>query len=137
MEDNSAAHPVILFDGVCHLCQASVKFIVQRDPAGIFRLASLQSEVGIGIIKSFGLEPKAEPDSVVLIENGRVWQKSSAALRIARRLSGGWPLFYGLIVIPRVIRDPVYDWIARNRYRWFGRDDSCMLPGPDLRKRFL
>lgn len=88
-------------------------------------------------MEKHGLEPKAEPDSVLLIENGRVWQKSTASLRIARRLSGAWPLIYALIIIPRFLRDPVYDWVARNRYRWFGRDDSCMLPDPALRKRFL
>lgn len=137
MEDNSTGHPVILFDGVCHLCQSSVKFIIRRDPSGIFRMASLQSEAGVQLLQKYGLEPKAEPDSVLLIENGRVWQKSSASLRIARRLSGGWPMFYAFIVIPRFLRDPVYNWIARNRYRWFGRDDVCMLPDPALRKRFL
>lgn len=132
-----ADHPIILFDGVCHLCQSSVKFIIRRDPEAVFRLGSLQSEAGKNLLDNYGMEIVGDPDSVILIHRGKVWQRSTAALKIARRLSGGWPLLYVFILVPRFLRDFIYDWIAANRYRWFGRDDSCMLPDPGMKERFL
>lgn len=132
-----ADHPIILFDGVCHLCQSSVKFIIRRDPEAVFRLVSLQSEAGKNLLDNYGMEIVGDPDSVILIHRGKVWQRSTAALKIARRLSGGWPLLYVFILVPRFLRDFIYDWIAANRYRWFGRDDSCMLPDPGMKERFL
>ncbi len=129
-------HPVLLFDGVCNLCSQSVQFIIERDPAARFRFASLQSEVAEQMLSDTDLTGESLK-SVVLIENGQVYTRSDAALRAARHLSGLWPALYALRIVPRPWRDAVYNWIARNRYRWFGEKDSCWLPTPDLRDRFL
>lgn len=129
-------HPVVLFDGVCNLCNGSVQFILKRDPQARFRFASLQSEAGRSLLVEHGLDPDAL-SSVVVIEDGRVWQESSAALRIARHLPGAWKLLRVFIVIPRPLRDAVYRLIARNRYRWFGKSETCWLPTPELKGRFL
>lgn len=130
------AGPVVLFDGVCNLCNASVLFIIKRDRAARFRFAALQSGAAAALPASAPHHGPV-PDSIVLVEDGRVFTQSTAALRIARRLRFPWPVLYGLIVVPRPLRDAVYAWIARNRYRWFGKRDACMLPTPELRARFL
>lgn len=129
-------HPVVLFDGVCNLCNGSVQFILKRDPQARFRFASLQSEAGRSLLVEHGLDPDAL-SSVVVVEDGRVWQESSAALRIARHLPGAWKLLRIFTVIPRPLRDAVYRLIARNRYRWFGKSETCWLPTPELKGRFL
>lgn len=126
-------HPVVLFDGVCNLCTGSVKFIIRRDPRGRFRFAALQSDAAARLLGGEG----ARPDSIALVESGRVYWKSAAALRIARRLGALWPVLYVFVVVPRPVRDWVYDCVARNRYRWFGKQDSCMVPTAELRARFL
>jgi predicted DCC family thiol-disulfide oxidoreductase YuxK len=126
---------VILFDGVCNLCNASVQFIIKHDPQAQYQFASLQSNTGQRMLHDYGINPRDE--SVILVENGHAYMHSSAALRIARRLSGGWSVVYAFIVVPRFIRDAMYRFIARNRYRWFGRRDACMIPTPALRRRFL
>lgn len=128
-------HPVILFDGVCNFCDASVQFILERDPNEIFRFASLQSEAGQGLLKKYHVPE--DVDSMILIESDKVYFKSSAALRISRHLQGTWKLLYILIIVPAPVRNVVYDIIARNRYKWFGKKESCMLPSPNVRKRFL
>lgn len=127
---SSDPHAIVLFDGVCNLCNHSVRFVIERDPESYFRFASLQSDVAVELLSRYGRAPvSAPPDSIVLIENGRVFESSTAALRIARRLRGAWKFLYFFIVIPRPIRDAVYRWIARNRYRWFGtREDVCLVP---------
>lgn len=130
------AKSVLLFDGVCNLCNSSVQFILARDPKAKFRFASLQSDEGQELLQAFEDRP-SDLSSVVLIEDGQLYARSDAALRVARQLSGGWPLLYAFIVLPRALRDAVYNWIARNRYRWFGKRDSCMIPSPELRSRFL
>jgi predicted DCC family thiol-disulfide oxidoreductase YuxK len=130
------SHALVLFDGVCNLCQGTVGFLLPRDRKGTLRFASLQSETGHRESLAHGLDASAL-DSVVLIEGGRAYTKSSAALRIARHLRGAWPLFTVLRIVPRFLRDPVYDWIARHRYRWFGKTESCLLPRPEWRDRFL
>lgn len=130
------AKSVLLFDGVCNLCNSSVNFILARDPKAKFRFASLQSDEGQALLQEFEDRP-SDLSSVVLIEDGQLYARSDAALRVARQLSGGWPLLYAFIVLPRALRDAVYNWIARNRYRWFGKRDSCMIPSPELRSRFL
>ncbi|WP_028540244.1 thiol-disulfide oxidoreductase DCC family protein [Paenibacillus sp. J14] len=127
---------VILFDGVCHLCQGAVKFIIKHDPAGRFRFASLQSQAGSRLLQAAGAHEKSL-DSVVLIENGTYYIRSAAALRIARGLRYPWPLLYALIVIPKGLRDAVYQFIAKHRYRWFGKDETCLVPTRELRERFL
>ena len=127
---------VLLFDGVCNLCEGSVQFVIRRDPHAQFRFAALQSEAARRILSDLGL-PTDQVETMVLIEGGRALTRSTGALRVARRLSGLWPLLYGFIIVPRFIRDGVYSWIARNRYRWFGRKDHCLVPTPDLKARFL
>jgi predicted DCC family thiol-disulfide oxidoreductase YuxK len=132
--------PVVLFDGVCNLCTGSVLFIIRRDPRGVFRFAALQSPAAAALLKDAPVRSGPLPDSIVLVEGdgaARVSTQSTAALRIARRLRFPWPVLYALIVIPRPIRDWVYDFIAARRYRWFGKRDSCMMPTPELRARFL
>jgi len=130
------AHGIILFDGVCNLCNGAVNFVIDRDPAGFFKFAPLQSNTGRALLEQHAL-PTETLDSIVLIEGGRVYHRSGAALRIARRLRGGWPLLYSFIIVPRFIRDRVYDFIAAHRYRWFGKEDACRVPTPALRARFL
>ncbi|MBT2682738.1 thiol-disulfide oxidoreductase DCC family protein [Bacillus sp. ISL-37] len=128
-------HPVILFDGVCNFCDASVQFILNRDPNETFHFASLQSEAGQELLEKYHV--RDDVDSMILIENDKVYYKSGAALRISRHLRGAWKLLYVFMVVPAPIRNIVYDLIARNRYKWFGQKESCMLPPPNVRKRFL
>lgn len=129
-------HPVILFDGVCNLCNGSVLFIIKRDPRSQFYFAALQSDFGNRQLKNFGL-PATELNSVLLIKGGTLYQKSNAALEIAKQLSGLWPALYIFKIVPPFLRDGIYTWIARNRYRWFGKKDACMIPTPELKSRFL
>lgn len=126
---------IVLFDGVCNLCNGAVRFIIDRDPAGRFRFASLQSSAARAVLGASAVEDPL-PDSIVLVASGRVTTRSTAILRIARGLKFPWPLLYAFIVIPRRLRDAVYDVVARNRYRWFGRREVCMVPTPELRERF-
>jgi predicted DCC family thiol-disulfide oxidoreductase YuxK len=125
---------VLLFDGVCTLCNGFVQFVIQRDPAGRFQFATLQSDAARRLLQA---APQPLPDTLVLVENGRMFLRSTAALRVARGLKFPWPLAYVLVVVPRPLRDWLYDIVARNRYRWFGRRDVCMVPTPELRARFL
>ncbi|MUG86796.1 DUF393 domain-containing protein [Paenibacillus timonensis] len=127
---------VILFDGVCHLCQGAVKFIIKRDPVGRFRFASLQSPAGSRLLKAAVAREEAL-DSVVLIEHGTPYTRSAAALRIARGLRYPWPLLYVLIIVPRGLRDAAYQFVAKHRYRWFGKDEACLVPTRELKERFL
>ncbi|HET8530340.1 MAG TPA: thiol-disulfide oxidoreductase DCC family protein [Methylomirabilota bacterium] len=127
---------VVLFDGICNLCNATVVFVAKRDPVGRFTFAALQSPVGRGLLGRFGL-PADVPETLVLIEEGHAFTRSTAALKIARHLSGLWPLTYAAIVIPRPLRDLVYRLVARHRYRLFGKRDVCMVPSPEVRERFL
>jgi predicted DCC family thiol-disulfide oxidoreductase YuxK len=133
---NSPIGPIILFDGVCNLCNASVQFVISRDPRARFRFAALQSEAAAACLQRLGVHG-ALMDSVVLIENDRIYTRSTAALRIARGLRFPWPAAFVLIAVPRPLRDWVYDFVARRRYRWFGKRDVCMVPTPALRDRFL
>jgi predicted DCC family thiol-disulfide oxidoreductase YuxK len=128
---------IVLFDGVCNLCQGAVQFIIKRDPKARFKFASLQSGFGQAIISSHELNTSSSGQTIILIRNNKCFKRSRAVLEIARYLSGGWPLLYVFIVIPKFIRDPVYNLIARNRYRLFGKQESCMLPGPDVISRFI
>jgi predicted DCC family thiol-disulfide oxidoreductase YuxK len=133
---NDTRTRVILFDGECNLCNGFVGFVLPRDPAGRFKFASLQSPVGQKLLSGHAL-PTNTLDSVVLVERDRVYSRSTAVLRILRRLNRLWPLLYAFVVVPRPLRDAVYDFVARNRYRWFGRRESCLMPTPENRKRFL
>lgn len=127
---------VVLFDGVCNLCNNSVQFIIKRDKKRLFRFASLQGKAGQELLEKHHL-PTDDFNSFVLIEGEKPYTRSAAALKIARHLGGGWRLLYSLMIIPRFIRDAVYNLIAKNRYKWFGKKDECMIPTPELRERFL
>lgn len=127
--------PIILFDGVCNLCDHAVRFVLARDRAEQFRFAALQSPAGRQLLDAVGASP--DLDSVVLIADGKAHTRSDAALRIAARLSGLWPGLTLLLIVPRPIRNWAYDFVAKNRYRWFGTRAACMIPTPELRSRFL
>jgi predicted DCC family thiol-disulfide oxidoreductase YuxK len=133
---DAAGAPVILFDGVCNLCNASVRWVIAHDRAARFRFASLQSRAGRELLAAAGW-PAGRPESIVLIEGAQAWGRSDAALGIARRLGFPWSLAAAGVIVPRALRDAVYDWVARNRYRWFGRKDACEAAPPALRGRFL
>jgi predicted DCC family thiol-disulfide oxidoreductase YuxK len=126
---------LVLFDGVCNLCHGAVQFIVARDPKARLRFASLQSQAARDALGKLGAGPL--PDSIVFVHHGRVRVKSAAAMAIARWLRLPWPLLAVFWLVPWPVRDAVYDWIARHRYRWFGRQEACWLPTPALRQRFL
>ena len=126
----------ILFDGVCNLCSGFVRFVVARDPHARFRFAALSSTAAQSLLRECGVTAPI-PDTMVLVENGKVYFRSDAPLRIARGLTLPWPLASVFLVVPRFIRDTVYDFVAARRYRWFGRRQVCMVPTPELRGRFL
>lgn len=128
--------PVLLFDGVCNLCNGFVQWVIERDPAGEFSFAALQSDAGQTLLERHDL-PTADFDTVVLVEGDDYFTKSTAALRVARRLGLPYSLLYAFVVVPRFLRDRVYDLVAEHRYRVFGRRDSCMMPTPERRDRFL
>lgn len=128
--------PVVLFDGVCNLCNGSVRFVIERDPHKHFQFAPLQSETATTLIGGTA-GPFSMPDSIVLVDDGRLYVRSTAALRIARRLRFPWPLLWVFMAVPRPLRDWVYDVIARHRYGWFGKRDTCMVPTKEIRDRFL
>ena len=127
--------PIVLFDGVCNLCSGSVQFILKRDKNNLFQFASLQSKPGQEYLKKFNL-PADTFNSFVLVEGDKIYTRSTAALRIARNLKG-WKWLYGFRIVPKFIRDAVYNLIAKNRYRWFGKKDECWIPTPELKSRFL
>ena len=126
----------VLFDGVCNFCNGAVNFVIARDKAGYFKFAPLQSEIGEQITVKQGID-REKTDSIVLVEDDRAYIQSTAALKIARRLDGLWPVFYGLIIVPRPIRDLAYKLFAKYRYKLFGRQDACMIPTTEVRARFL
>lgn len=126
---------VVLFDGVCNFCNGAVNFIIKHDKDRRFKFAALQSEFGEQKRVEFAIG--ADVDSVVLIEDGKAYMHSTAALRIARGLGGFWALAYAFITVPAFIRDWAYELFAKYRYRLFGRQDACMLPTPDVRERFM
>lgn len=128
--------PIILFDGVCNLCSGIVLFTIKRDPEGVFRYAPLQSEVGQILLRQFNL-PADEYHSFILVEGNRYYSGSTAALRVAKRLKGLWPILYAFILVPKTIRDFIYDIIAKNRYKWFGKKEECLIPTPNIKSRFL
>lgn len=126
---------IILFDGVCNLCSGSVQFIIKRDPSGYFKFASLQSDFGQQHLQRLNLDPQSF-HSIILITGDKVFQRSDAALEIAKKLTGAWPVLYGFKILPRFLRDAVYNLISKNRYRLFGKKDACWIPTPELKSRF-
>lgn len=129
-------HPVILFDGVCNLCNNVVQFVIKHDPKRQFRFASLQSEFGQNVMKQFGL-PIDQLNSFILLDNNKIYTRSTAALRITKKLNKAWSLLYGFIIVPPLIRNAVYDYVARNRYKWYGKKEECWIPTPELKQLFL
>lgn len=125
----------ILYDGVCKLCHASVNFIIHRDSKAIFRFQALQDFKSFELLESQIQKPI--PDSIVYIQEEKIFTKSSAALKICKNLDGLWPIFYVFIIFPKPIRDYVYDLIAKNRYSWFGKHDTCLIPDENLIDRFI
>ncbi|MGP4041149.1 thiol-disulfide oxidoreductase DCC family protein [Gracilibacillus sp. D59] len=126
---------IILFDGICNFCSSSVQFIIKRDPKFKFQFASLQSEIGQQLLKQQQFSENM--DSIVLIENDQVYTKSTAALRIAKELKGAYQFLSIFLVIPKPVRDIFYNILAKNRYRWFGKKDQCMIPKTEDKQRFL
>jgi predicted DCC family thiol-disulfide oxidoreductase YuxK len=131
----SKLHNIILFDGECNFCETSVNFIIKRDKKAIFRFSSVQSDIAKEIIRKHNAY--WDLDSLILVEQNKCYYKSSAVLRICKRLEGPWKLFYFFIVLPIPLRDYFYDLVAKNRYKWFGKKTDCILPSPDIRNRFL
>lgn len=128
--------PVIVFDSICPLCSANVRFILRHDRRRHFRLASMQSEAGTALYRRFGIDP-ADPETMILVEGDRARRDSDAVLAIWSGLGWPWRAAAAARIVPAALRDPLYRWVARNRYRWFGRRESCWLPGPELADRFL
>lgn len=129
-------YKIILFDGVCNLCNGAVTYIIERDKKNVFKFAALQSEIGQQLISKFNIDT-SKVDSIILIDGEKHYTKSSAALHISKQLSGAYPLLFGFMVVPKFIRNSVYDYIAKNRYKWFGKKESCMIPTAELKSKFL
>jgi predicted DCC family thiol-disulfide oxidoreductase YuxK len=129
-------NPVILFDGICNLCNSSVQYVLKYDAKKMFRFAALQSDAGQALLNKYNL-PTTGFDSFVLIQNDKAYLKSTAALMVAKQLNGFIKLLYAFIIIPSFIRNFIYNFIAKNRYKWFGQKDSCIMPTADLKSRFL
>jgi predicted DCC family thiol-disulfide oxidoreductase YuxK len=125
---------IIFFDGVCNFCNYWVNFIIKKDNKKHFMFAPLQGKTAA---KFLGQNEVRRTDTLILLQDNKLYYRSSAVLRIARQLKGGWKLFYGLIILPPFFRDPVYNFIAKNRYKWFGRKQNCMVPDAELKHRFL
>ena len=136
MSTSEVQNPVILFDGVCNLCNGSVLFILNRDPSGIFKFAPLQSETGKNLLSKFDL-PNDKLNSIILVENNEYYLRSTAALKILQRLGALWKIVYVFMLVPRPVRDYIYDIVASNRYKWYGKRAECMIPSSDIESRFL
>ncbi|WP_337041193.1 thiol-disulfide oxidoreductase DCC family protein [Emticicia sp. 17c] len=128
---------IILFDGVCNFCNATINFLIDRDKKGVFKFAALQSEAGKTVLTKHNIVSLTDFDSVMLEKDGKLYQKSDAALEIARQMDGLWKILYVFRIVPKFIRDFFYDLVAKNRYRFMGKRDACRIPTPELRARFL
>ena len=129
-------NPLILFDGVCNFCNFWVRFVIKRDKKKRIKFSTLQSEIAKKLATEHQID-LSKMDSVIFIENGVAYTQSTAALRICKYLDGGWILLTGLLIIPAFIRNMLYNWVAKNRYKWFGKKEECMIPTFEDRKRFL
>ncbi len=125
-----------MFDGICNFCNDSVNFIIKRDADAVFKFTPLQSDITKEILSSFRMNT-VDFDSIVLYEDGKIYVRSTAALRIVKRMNGFWKLLYVFIIVPPFIRDIVYNLVAKNRYQWFGKKDQCMIPSAEIKNRFL
>lgn len=128
-------HPVILFDGVCNFCNKTINFIIKQDKNKIFKFAPLQSEAGVHLLEKFPLQ-KEDLDTFILVENGKAYSKSTGALKLLNRLPY-WKWTKILWAVPTFLRNSIYNFIAKNRYKWFGKKEACMVPTPDVKMRFL
>jgi predicted DCC family thiol-disulfide oxidoreductase YuxK len=128
--------PTILFDGVCNFCNGAVNFVIKRDKQSIIKFAALQSTAGMQLLQQYNL-PITDMKSFVFVENGVAYTQSTAALKVCKYLGAGWPICKVFFIVPKFIRDGLYNWIAKNRYKWFGQKDTCMIPSPEVRTRFL
>lgn len=136
MMETQGKYPILLFDGVCNLCNASVQWVLRHDRQGVFRFAALQSKTGQQLLLRFGMRQN-QLDTTVLVDGDRIFTHADAGLEIVRRLGGAWALLGIFRLVPRALRNSVYNWVARNRYRWFGRRESCLLPRPEWQERFV
>lgn len=137
MENLPENKKIILFDGICNLCDSTVQYIIKKDKKDVFRFVALQSEIGQQILKHIGIDPK-QIDSIVLYEPGTAYfYKSSAAIEIAKELGGFISLIGVFRILPEALRNSIYDYVARNRYKWYGKKDNCMIPTPELKSKFL
>jgi predicted DCC family thiol-disulfide oxidoreductase YuxK len=136
VSDKDIEHPLVIFDGVCNYCCGVVNSIIRKDPGGIFRFAPFQSDAAKRILEKYNY-PADSLDSFVLIDEGKLYTKSEAGLRVQKLLGGIHKLLYAFIAVPAPVRDAVYDYIARNRYKWYGKKEECMIPDPEMRSRFL
>ncbi|MCZ4222066.1 thiol-disulfide oxidoreductase DCC family protein [Pedobacter rhodius] len=130
-----AHNPIIFFDGVCNLCNTSVQFVIKHDKANLFSFSALQGNYAKKVLPGFNVDFD-KINSILLIENNKLYTKSSAALRVAKKLNGLLPILYVFILVPKFIRDWIYDIIAKNRYKWWGKQESCWVPTPDLKSKF-
>ncbi len=136
MKNFPQSNPLVLFDGVCNFCEWTVQFIYRHDQKGIYHFCALQSPAGQRLLKDLDL-PTSDFKTLVLLENGKIYTQSTAVLRISRHFSGLMKLLYVFLIVPKFIRNYVYEFISNNRYRWFGQKDVCMTPTPELKNRFL
>lgn len=132
---SNTQHPTLLFDGVCNLCNASVQWVLIHDSKGVFHFSALQSDHGQALLKQHGLETQ-HFDTVVLVDSNKILFRSDVPLEIVRRLGGFWQLLYVFKIVPKALRDLIYNWVAKNRYRWWGHREECMLPRPEWKGRF-
>jgi len=130
------ANRLVLFDGVCNFCNFWIQFALKHDKKGKLKFGSLQGTTAQQILPQYNIDP-AVLTSVIFIEDGIAYRESTAALKVCKYLDGGWKLLYVLIIIPAFLRDGLYKWIGQNRYKWFGKQESCMLPTPEQRARFV
>lgn len=136
MENTATNKTILLFDGVCNFCNSTVNFVIKRDKKNQFVFAPLQSDTAKKLCENFTVNP-ADLDTMILIDKGKIYTKSHAALRVNLYLGGLYPLLYGFIIIPPFIRNGIYNWIARNRYKWFGKREMCMIPDERIKNKFI
>ena len=128
--------PTILFDGVCNFCNGAVNFVIKRDKQGVLKFAALQSNAGVQLLQQYNL-PTTDMKSIVFIENGIAHTQSTAALKVCKYLGWAWPLCNVFILVPKFVRDGLYSWIAKNRYKWFGKNEFCRVPSQNEMERFI
>lgn len=127
---------IILFDGICNFCNSAVNFVIKNDRKSSIKFATLQSEIADRLLEKYSFS-KEGLRTFFFIENGKVYTSSTAAIRVCRYLGGLWPLMIGFIIVPKFIRDGIYNWVSKNRYKWFGKREECMIPSPEVKMRFL